>query len=199
MRVLVACERSGAVRRAFRALGHDAWSNDIVPADDGSPYHIVADAAEVAYSGGWDLMIAHPMCTFLANSGAKWLYLGGREENGPDPARWANMDRGARFYLKLYHAPINRKCIENPIMHKHGAKIIGHRATQFIQPWMFGHGEVKASGLDLVNLPKLVPTKIVEGRVPRVHFASPGPDRQRLRSETLPGIASAMASQWGCL
>lgn len=204
MRVLVACERSGVVRRAMRERGHEAHSCDVVEADDGSPHHIRGDAVEAAYGHPWDLMIAHAPCTYLANSGAKWLYRGGQRRNGEDPQRWADMREGAAFFLKLANAPIKRKALENPIPHKYAANIIG-RPMQIIQPWQFGHREMKATGLWLWNLPKLLPTDIVgpppeDARERRkwavVHRMAPGPDRQRMRGVTYAGIASAMAAQW---
>lgn len=147
--------------------------------------------------GCWDLMIAHPPCTFLANSGSKHLYIGKRKENGIDRERWACMEAGARFFRALLDAPVPRVAVENPIVHCHAREIIGQSATQVIQPWQYGHGETKATCLWLKSLPKLQPTRIVSGRTPRVHFASPGPDRWKERSRTLPGIATAMAAQWG--
>lgn len=165
MRVLVACEFSGIVRDAFIARGHDAVSVDLLPSERPGP-HIIGDALEAAYGSQFSLLIAHPPCTYLANSGVRWLY-GGRG-NVPDPVR----------------------C---------GQRIVGREADQIIQPWQFGHGEIKATCLWLRGLPPLVPTEIVDGRVPRVHFASPGPERWRERSRTLPGIAAAMADQWGSL
>lgn len=200
MRVLVACERSGVVRRAFRALGHDAWSCDIEPADDCSPYHFCDDATVAAYAhrSAWDLMIAHPECTYLANSGAKHLYAGMRAENGPNPERWARMGAAAQFFLALWSAPIARIAVENPIMLGHPRRLFGiPEPTQIIQPWQFGHGETKATCLWLKGLPPLVPTNIVEGREQRVWRMGPGENRKRDRSRTFEGIAEAMAQQWG--
>ena len=182
MRVLIACEFSGIVRDAFRARGHDAWSCDLLPSEGCDKYHIEGDVLEVLHLR-WDLMVAHPPCTHLAVSGARW-FKEKREEQ-----RLA-----LQFVYALMHAPIPRICIENPI------SVISSRIRkpdQIIQPWMFGHGETKATCLWLKNLPKLVPTNIVDGRTPRVHYASPGPDRWKERSRTLPGIAAAMAEQWG--
>jgi hypothetical protein len=204
--VLVACERSGVVRRAFRAAGHDAWSCDLEPADDDSPYHIQGDAIVAAYSGhlkgygrhAWDLLIFHAECTYLANSGAKHLYAGMRAENGPNPDRWARMGAAALFFKLLLDAPIERIAGENPIMLGHPQRLFGiPKPTQIIQPWQHGHGETKATGLWLKNLPPLVPTNIVEGREQRVFRMAPGPDRKRDRSRTYEGIAAAMAEQWG--
>lgn len=212
VRVLVACERSGVVRRAFRELGHDAWSCDLEPADDGSEHHIQGDALNVAIgrvirpsaSGGnwhipvWDLLIAHPECTYLANSGAKHLYAGMKAENGPNPDRWAHMGAAAAFFLALWNAPIPLIAIENPIMLGHPKRLFGiPDPTQIIQPFQFGHGETKATCLWLKNLPPLEPTNIVEGREQRVFRMAPGPNRKRDRSRTYEGIAAAMAEQWG--
>ncbi len=185
MKVLVACEFSGVVREAFRARGHNAWSCDLLPAEDGSPYHIKLDALLPAKNGFWDLMIAHPPCTHLAVSGARWFKDKQREQS-----------LALDFVRRLLAAPVPRIALENPI------SIISsqiRKPDQILQPWQFGHGEVKATCLWLKNLPKLVPTNIVEGRKPRVHFASPGPDRWKERSRTLTGIADAMARQWGDL
>jgi hypothetical protein len=183
MRILVACEFSGAVRRAFRALSHDAWSCDLLPSEDGSIYHLMRDAVEVARLPDWDLMIAHPPCTHLAVSGARWF----KEKK-------TEQEDALSFVRQLMLAPISHKAIENPI------SIISSRICkpdQIIQPWQFGHGETKATCLWLKNLPKLVPTNIVEGRESRIHKMPPGPDRGKERSRTYDGIAKAMAEQWG--
>lgn len=182
MRVLVACEFSGVVREAFRARGHDAWSCDLLPAEDDGP-HLQGDVRAVLAAGCWDLMIAHPPCTRLASSGARWFHLYRDEQ-----------EAAVEFVRELLAAPIPRIALENPI------GVLSTRIRkpeQIIQPWQFGHGETKATCLWLKGLPPLVPTKIVAGRVPRVHYASPGPDRWKERSRTLPGIAAAMAEQWG--
>jgi len=182
MRVLIACEFSGVVREAFRRWGHDAWSCDLLPAEDGSGFHIQQDVLRVLRHN-WDLMICHPPCTHLAVSGARWF----KEKRAEQLAALG-------FVECLLAATIPRIALENPI------SIISSRIRkpdQIIQPWQFGHGEVKATCLWLKNLPKLVPTNIVEGRTPRVHYASPGPDRWKERSRTLTGIADAMAAQWG--
>lgn len=195
MRVLVACEFSGVVRRAFRARGHDAWSCDILPSEDESPFHFVDDALAVV-SRGWDLMIAHPPCTYLCNSGVRWLYGGGGAT--PDPDRWQKMEAAAHFYNALLAAPVDRIAVENPVMHGHAKRLTGGH-DQIVQPWMFGHGETKATGLRLKNLPRLVATKIVPGRENRVHRETPSPDRWARRSRTLEGIGEAFAEQWGAL
>lgn len=184
MRVLVACEYSGVVREAFRRQGHDAWSCDLLPAEDGSEYHFRGDIRWYMHYG-WDLMIAHPPCTHLSVSGARW-FKNKRQEQ----------EEALTFVNHLLMAPIQRIALENPI------SIISSRIRkpdQIIQPWQFGHGETKATCLWLKNLPKLVPTNIVEGREPRVHMMPPSPDRWKERSRTYTGIAEAMASQWGAL
>jgi site-specific DNA-cytosine methylase len=183
MRVLVACERSGEVRRAFRALGHDAWSCDLVPADDSQEHHIKGDALSIL-DDGWHALIAHPPCTHLAVSGARWF---------KDKPPTLQLEALA-FVRALLAAPIERVAVENPIS-VISSKI--RKPDQIVQPWMFGHGEVKATCLWLKNLPPLIPTNIVSGREARVHRMPPGPDRARLRSATFPGIAAAMATQWG--
>jgi hypothetical protein len=198
MRALVACECSGVVRRALRARGHNAWSCDLKPAEDGSPFHIQGDAIRAAYGSSWDLLIAHPECTYLANSGAKHLYAGMKAENGPSGDRWAHMGAAASFFLALLNAPVARIAVENPIMLGHPRRLFGiPEPTQIIQPWMFGHGETKATCLWLKGLPALMPTNIVEGREQRVFRMAPGPDRKADRSRTYEGIAEAMADQWG--
>lgn len=206
MRVLIACEFSGVMRRAFRALGHDAWSCDLLPAEDGGIGHIVGDALNVAYEGGWDMMIAHPPCTYLANSGAKHLYIDGKKENGPDPDRWRAMSEAAAFYTAIRAAPIRRKAIENPVMHCHARERIKVGIRQFVQPWWFGWPEFKATGFELIELPPLVATNRLVPPKPgteehkqwsKVHRAPPGPDRWKDRSRTFPPIAEACAQQWG--
>jgi hypothetical protein len=194
VRVLVACEFSGIVRDAFRKRGHDAWSIDLLPSESYKGPHLIDDVLDHLL-GSWDLMIAHPPCTYLANSGVRWLYRDGE----PDEDRWLRMADGAEFFRELLRAPIPRIAVENPIIHKYARNIIGRGPDQTVQPWQFGHGETKATCLWLKNLPPLVATNIVDGREPRVHHASPGPDRWKERSRTLQGIADAMADQWGSL
>jgi hypothetical protein len=194
MRVLVVCEHSGVVRRAFAELGHDAWSCDVLPADDGDGKHIMRDCMDII-TGDWDLMIAHPPCTYLCNSGVRWLF--GGKGNKRDPKRWALMEAAAEFFRALMLCKIPRKVLENPIQHKYARAIIKRGPTQIIQPWQYGCGETKATGLWLAGVPRLRPTSIVPGRVPRIHHASPGPDRWKIRSKTYAGIARAMAMQWG--
>lgn len=193
MRVLIACEFSGVVRDAFLAAGHDAVSCDLLHSLSPGP-HIQGNALD-HLDAGWDLLIAHPPCTYLANSGVRWLY--GGKGLIKDPERWHNMERGAAFFRSMLDAPIPRVAVENPIMHKYARAIVGRGPDQTIQPWQYGHGETKATCFWLRGLPTLKPTEIVEGRSPRVHFASPSPERWKERSVTLPGIAAAMAAQWG--
>lgn len=184
MKILVACEYSGRVREAFRKLGHDAWSCDILPADDNSPYHIQDDVLK-HLNEGWDMMIAHPPCTHLAVSGARWF--GGKQRE-----QFAAL----MFVKTLFDTPIARIALENPI------SIIStkiRKPDQIIQPWQFGHGETKATCLWLKNLPLLKPTKIVEGREAKVHYMPPSVDRWKARSLTYQGIADAMAAHNGAI
>lgn len=181
MRVLIACEFSGIVREAFRLRGHDAWSCDLLPTEIPGP-HITGDVLDVL-GWEWDLMVAHPPCTHLAVSGARWFKHKTREQA-----------EALDFVRALMQAPIRFKAVENPV------SIIStriRRPDQVIQPWQFGHGEIKATCLWLFGLPALTPTEIVDGRYARVHRAPPSPDRWKDRSRTLPGIAHAMAEQWG--
>jgi len=185
MKVLVACEFSGAVRDAFTARGHFAVSCDLLPSDSGAR-HYQGDVRDIIENwGGWDLLIAHPPCTHLAVSGARWF---------KDKAQ--QQADALEFVRYLMAAPIPRICIENPV------SIISsqiRKADQTVQPWQFGHGEVKATCLWLKNLPRLKPTNIVDGREARVHRMPPGPSRWKERSKTMQGIADAMAEQWGWL
>lgn len=196
MRVLVACEFSGVVRDAFKTLGHDAWSCDLRDTEVPGP-HFKQSVFEVLPLS-WDLLIAFPPCTHLCVSGARWF---ADKKNDfkrlvyQEGESTVNAQTDAiKFFLDLATCYIPRIAVENPvgIMSKHYRK-----PDQIIQPWMFGHGEVKATCLWLKGLPKLIPTNIVEGREPVVHMMRPGPDRDKNRSRTYPGIASAMADQWG--
>lgn len=194
MKVLVACEFSGRVRNAFIANGHDALSVDFEPTDQPGP-HYQGDVRDVL-DQGWDLMVAHPPCTYLTNAGVRWLYEHGTKTRVPE--RWSAMLEGAAFFRMLWDAPIARVAIENPIMHNYAREAIGiGSATQYVQPWQFGHGETKRTGLWLRGLPPLRPTDVVDGRKPVVHFTSPGPLRWKIRSLTYQGIADAMGDQWG--
>ena len=196
MRVLIACEYSGRVRDAFIKLGHDAMSCDILETDSHGP-HYKGDVRDVI-GGGWDLMIAHPPCTYMANSGVCHLH--------KDASRWEQLDAAAEFFKLLLNAPIPMICIENPIMHKYAKERIGNiKQSQVIQPWMFGHAEQKATCLWLKSLPLLLPTNNVKAEMmelpknqrERLHYLPPSPDRWKLRSTTYQGIADAMAHQWG--
>ena len=181
MRVLIACEYSGTVRDAFIALGHDAISCDLLDTDVPGP-HYKGDVYDILHDG-WDLMIAHPPCTHLAVSGARWF-----------KDKQVEQAEALDFVRLLLDAPIPKIALENPI------SIISSRIRkpdQIIQPWQFGHGETKATCLWLKNLPKLQPTNIVDGREPRIHKLPPSPDRWKIRSKTYDGIAKAMAQQWG--
>lgn len=183
LRVLVACEYSATVRDAFRELGFDAWSCDLLPTEGDARWHIQGDALDAAYGQTWDLLVAHPPCTHLAVSGARW-FKDKRQEQAD----------ALEFVRLLLSAPTPHIALENPI------SIISSRIRkpdQIIQPWQFGHGETKATCFWLKGLPPLVPTNIVEGREARVHRMPPGPDRWKERSRTFPGIAAAMADQWG--
>jgi hypothetical protein len=181
VQVLVACEFSGVVREAFARRGHDVWSCDLLPTEDGRLFHMQRDVLGVL-GDGWDLMIAHPPCTYLARSGARW-------HRGTDFQREA-----VEFVRALYDAPIPKVAIENPIGM---LTSLWRKSDQIVQPWWFGHGETKATALWLKNLPPLHPTRIVAGRTPRTHYAAPGPNRWKERSRTLAGFAQALAEQWG--
>ena len=181
MNILIACEFTGVVRNAFADLGHNAWSCDLLPSElpgnhyQGNVLDIIND--------GWDMMIAHPPCTHLAVSGARYFYRKAKEQ-----------EEAMRFVKALFDAPIKKKAIENPV------SIISSRIRppdQVIQPWMFGHGETKATCLWLVNLPLLRPTNIVSGREPRILMMPPSKTRAMDRARTYKGIAEAMAEQWG--
>ena len=184
MRVLIGCEFSGVVREAFRARGFDAFSCDILPAEDGSPFHLQCDLLEVL-ADDWTFACFHPPCTDLAVSGAR--HFAAKIADG-------RQARALEFVQRLLDAPIPHIALENPIS-VISSKI--RKPDQIIQPWQFGHGETKATCLWLKNLPKLKPTNIVEGREARVHRMPPGPDRWKERSRTFQGIADAMATQWG--
>lgn len=190
-RILIACEFSGIGRESMRKTGHDVWSCDILPTEIPGN-HIQGDVLNIL-EDGWDMIIAHPPCTYLANSGVRWLY----KDGGKNIQRWESMYMAANFFNQFKgKAPV--VVIENPIPHKYARDIIGDY-SQIIQPWQFGHGETKATCLWLHGAPKLKPSKIVSGREARVHMASPGPNRWKERSLMLPGIANAMTEQWGSL
>jgi site-specific DNA-cytosine methylase len=181
LHVLVACEFSGTVRRAFAALGHVAWSCDLLPAEDDSHYHVKGDVRDLLRMR-WDILIALPPCTHLAVSGARWF-----------AEKRVEQAEALEFVRTLLDAPVPCIALENPVSII-SSKI--RKPDQIIQPWQFGHGETKATCLWLKNLPKLVPTNIVGGREARIHRMPPGPDRWKERSRTFQGIADAFASQW---
>lgn len=186
MKVLVACEYSGRVRDAFIRRGHDAMSCDILPTEVPGP-HYQGDVFDILKPGAFDLMICHPPCTHLAVSGARHF-----EEKRKDGRQQDALD----FVRRLLLAPVPMICLENPV------SIISteiRKPDQVIQPWMFGHGETKATCLWLKNLPLLEPANVVDGREPRIHMMPPGPDRWKERSRTYEGIAEAMAEQWGAV
>jgi len=207
VKVLIGCETSGITRRAFAALGHDAWSCDLHPAEDGSNRHIIGDVRDVMRSEHWDLLaLMHPPCTRLCNSGQRWLHT-------PPPGRtldemWRELDDAAALFSDCWNADIERVCVENPIMHRHAkARIRNYRApVQYVQPWWFGEPLFKSTGLYLRGLMPLYPTNPLTPPKPgtaehkqwsRVHRMPGNRDRRRERSRSFPGIAAAMAAQWG--
>lgn len=197
MRVIVACESSGVVRNAFRKIGHDAWSCDLLDADDSSEFHIVDDVMNVI-GDNWDLMIAHPPCTYLCSSGLHW----NKRVDGRDELT----ESALRFVEKLMHAPIHKIAIENPVG-RIGTAI--KKADQYVQPYQFGDDASKKTGLWLKNLPKLRPTSFVAPRIVNgkerwanqtdsgQNKLAPSDTRWKERSKTYQGIADAMAKQWG--
>lgn len=209
-RILVACEYSGIVRDAFAVRGWDAWSCDLEPSERPLGQHVQGDVIPLL-DLDWDLMVAHPPCTYLSNSGAGHLYLGKTKADKAalgyrrDEERWKNMEEGAAFFRLFLSTRIPHVAVENPVMHGHGIARVGGRATQFVQPYHFGTTETKRTGLRLINLPLLAATDDVEAEMrklpksetDKVHRESPGPARQKNRSRTYPAIAQAMADQWG--
>ena len=206
--ILIGCETSGVMRRAFTDLGHDAWSCDLLPAEDGSNRHIRGDVRD-HLADGWDMLIvAHPPCTRLCNSGVRWLHQ-------PPPGRtladmWAELDEGAALFSACWEAPVPRVAVENPVMHRHARERLPTDLPrpQIVQPWWFGEPAFKATGFYLRGLPELVPTdRLTPPRAKddparhrawsAIHRASPGPDRWKFRSRTFEGIARACAKQWG--
>jgi len=197
VKVLIACEYSGRVRDAFTAKGHDATSCDLLPSDAPDGNHHQGSVFDLDLSE-FDLMIAHPPCTYLTNSGVCHLH--------KDTQRWPKLFDGAEFFKKLLESPVPKIAIENPIMHKYAKTLIGGvKQSQIVQPWMFGHTEQKATCLWLKGLPLLTQTdnvkeemlKLPKRERERLHYLPPSPDRWKLRSTTYQGIADAMASQWG--
>lgn len=192
MRILIGCEESGVLRRAFRKLGHHAWSNDLLPARDGSTYHIQGCVKQAIRDGDWDMIILHPDCTKRAVSGNRWYGKGtsGHNERLEQVAWTVDLWKLAKENAKYV-------ALENPVsVIFTELKMLG-AYVQYIQPWMFGHGETKATGFALHNLPDLMPTDIVDGREQRIWKMPPGENRKRDRSETFAGVADAIAEQWG--
>lgn len=206
MRVLVACEFSGVVRRAFANRGHDAWSCDLLPAEDRANKHLQCDVRDVL-GDGWDLLIvAHPPCTRLCNSGVRWLSKPPRGRTLSD--MWAELEEGVDLFRACWQAPVERVAVENPVMHRHARERMPADLPkpQIVQPWWFGDPAFKATGLYLRGLPPLTATDRL--KPPRagtdehkawsaVHRCPPGPDRWKIRSRTFEGLANAMADQWG--
>lgn len=225
MRVLIGCETSGKMRRAFDALGHDVWSCDLLPADDRSNRHIVGDVRELL-DDGWDLLaVIHPPCTRLCNSGVRWLTEPPSRLNTTYSAAermaylamsrderlafmWQELDKGTELFSACWNAPIERVAIENPVMHHHAkARIRNYQPpAQTVQPWWFGDPAFKATSFFLRGLPPLVATDRLtppkagteeHKRWSKIHLAAPGPERWKVRSETFDGVADAAAMQWG--
>lgn len=199
MRILVACEYSNTVAGAFRARGHDVMSCDILESEGESKYHHQGDAREVI-GDGWDMIIAHPPCTYLSNAGTCWF------RKGENTERMELMRKGVAFFKMFQDADVKHLCIENPVMNPYAGAYI-EKPTQYVQPYHFGHLESKRTGLWLRGLPKLLPTNDVKAEAMalpekvrrRLDHLPPSPDRAKLRSKTYQGIAEAMAEQWGSL
>lgn len=193
-RVLVACEYSGSVRDAFAALGWDAWSCDLLPSERGGQ-HYQCDVREVLREK-WDILIGHPTCTYMSNSGVSWLH--------KSAERWMKLFEAADFFGELWNADVPHIALENPVMHKYAKRLVGVKQSQVVQPWMFGHMEGKATCLWLKNLPPLIPTNNVKAEMmklpinqrQRLHYLPPSPERWKERSRTFSGLAKAMANQW---
>ena len=191
MKILVACEESQAITIELRKQGEEAFSCDLQESSGGHPeWHIQGDALKEAYSGRYDMMIAHPTCTYLTNSGVRWLF---NDDKSRNEERWTDLAEGAEFFKKLMDAPIEKIAIENPIPHKYAVELIGRKYDQLVQPYHFGHTESKATCWWLKNLPKLTHTNDVKKewkQLPKkesqkIHYMSPSPERAKLRSKTL--------------
>lgn len=205
MKVLVACEYSGRVRDAFREMGHDAWSCDLLDCESDPTYHIKGDVLPLLEQD-WDLLIAHPPCTRLANSGVRWLSK--PPEGKSIEEMWREFDFAVEFYKQFQNCAIPKKCIENPIMHRYAKEKLNITNRQVVQPHFFGEEMFKATGYELYGLPELERTHFME--LPEkdtdehkkwswVHRCPPGPDRWKIRSRTPNMIAKTMAQQWGSL
>lgn len=201
MKVLVACEESQAVTIELRKLGHEAYSCDIEPCSGGHPeWHIQGDV-RIVLNEEWDMIIAHPPCTYLTNSGATWLY---NKDGSRNEKRWNELVEGGEFFRLFINHPCPKIAIENPIPHKYAVEIIGRKYDQIIHPWQFGHPERKATCLWLKGLEPLKETDnrkaemllLPKNQQQRIHYMPPGPERAKMRSKTFPGIAKAMAEQW---
>ena len=201
-KILIACEESQTVTKEFRKLGHNAFSCDIEHCSGGFPeWHIRGDVTEVLKQD-WDMIIAHPPCTYLTNAGVCWLT--GKNKK---PERWAQLEEGAVFFKMFLDHPCELVAVENPIMHKYAIERIGRKHDCLMQPYMFGHTERKATCFWLKGLPPLLETenvrqemeKLPKREQQRLHYLPPSKDRAKLRSKTYPGLAKAMAEQWGNL
>lgn len=208
MRWLVGCATSGFLREALRARGIDAWTCDLLPAEDDSPFHWQMDIFDCVRMFRPDRALIHPTCTFMANSGSKHLFIGGRKENGPDLARWAALVDGAEFARRIDDLNIEKFAWENPIIHGMAKALIGRGQDQITQPYFHGDPFFKSTALWLRGFPKLRDTNRLERPLPgtaehkawsAVHRAPPGPNRWKDRSRSFPGMMNAMADQWGAL
>lgn len=196
LEILIAGEYSGTFRDAFLALGHNAISCDLLPTERPDGPHYQGDVRDLLTGSKrrhFDLMVAHPSCTFLCNSGVRWLY---NADGSRNEERWANMALGASFFRQMLDAPVEFIAVENPVMHRYAKELIGWDFEFSTQPWEHGHPEVKRTCWWLKNLPPVLPSNVVDGRQPKVHFASPGPDRWKERSRSYPGMAAACARTW---
>jgi len=210
MKGIIVCEESQAATSAFNDAGHDFHSCDLQDCGGNQPEkHIKGDAIEALTENyGWQFVGAHPPCDFFANSGVRWLtskkprdgYIFSNALNiYVNPERWDAMEQMAKFFEQIYGIieEIGKGYIEQPIIHKYAQAMIGVKPTQIVQPWMFGHGEVKPTCLWLIGLPKLKPTNMVSRRAQKIWKMPPSPDRKKIQSKTYSGIAQAMAEQWG--
>lgn len=205
MKVIVACEESQRVSLAFREIGHEAYSCDIKQCSGGHPeYHIQDDCLKVIYRPWWDAMIAHPVCKRLTNTAVRWYHSPPKDKTLEE--MWADFCKAVEFYEKIRNAPISKKAIENPVWHIYARQALGFPQRQFVQPHFFGDKAFKNTGFELIGLPRLkrthwltLPKKGTDEykRWSWVHLLPPSPERETLRSKTFPGIARAMAEQWG--